>query len=259
VGRLRHPAFLLILALCTPGCLSSADRAGLSVTDAEDFKAKGRPVFGAPIALPRSHQIIVPFAVEHDDDGKYSAGFSSGSIVVGSSVSAGGSGVESGYVSSDNLRWNNVVFLDSTKPRLLLDIPAVITRFHTRSDKGAVRGDYILLAVAARDTNGDRLINDDDAVVLSRASTDGRDKTPLTAADDQIVDIHWIDGWTYLRVRKDSDGDKRFSARDHVDLYRVQLDQPAKQYTPELVLDDKLRQQAFDIVLRAARQPRQIE
>src|SRR5687768_735846 len=74
--RLSRPALLLILALCTAGCLTSTDRAGLSVTDAEDLKAKGRPVFGAPIALSQSRQVIVPFAVEHDDDGKFSAGFS---------------------------------------------------------------------------------------------------------------------------------------------------------------------------------------
>lgn len=246
----HHPALLLILAVSIAGCFgSSADRAGLSLKDPAELKAKGRP--GTPIALQQSHQIIVPFAVEHDDDRKFSAGLSSGYVEIGSSVSASGS--TSGYVDSENLRWNNVVFLDRPTPRLLLDLPAVITRFHTRSDKGPVRGDYILYGVATRDTNGDGLINAEDAVVLARADIAGRNRTPVTAADDQIVGIDWIDGWTYLRVRKDSDGDKHFTARDRVDLYRVTLDQQAKEYTPELVLDETLRQQAFDIVLRAGR------
>jgi hypothetical protein len=239
-----------MLALSAAGCLGTHDRAGLSVTDTRDAKRTGRPVFGAPIELAPGGVVIVPFAIESDEDGSYGSSFSKSGSTVGSSVSAGG--IRSGSINDDDLRWNNVVFLDNPH-RLLLDIPAVITRFHSRSQDGPVRGDYILYAVATRDTNDDGLINREDAVVLSRADFAGRHPTPITSAADHVVDIDWFDGWTYLRVRKESDGDKRFTARDRVELYRVRLDPQQPQYTPELVLDETLRKKAFDIALRAAR------
>jgi len=58
-----------------------------------------------------------------------------------------------------------------------------------------------------------------------------------------------------LRALLLRDEDQGFTYTDRIDTYRINLDREAPTDEPELVLDDALRQQAFDIVLKAAKQP----
>src|SRR5881227_3336001 len=110
-------AFALVLAA---GCESPE---GLTLRDREKLAKTGRAVFGNPIALPGTDQVMFPFAVETDQDQKLGLGggfISSGSFLVSGSSGFGGGGSSSQYYGGDRLSWNNVAFYDpkSAKSRL---------------------------------------------------------------------------------------------------------------------------------------------
>lgn len=258
MAHLQSRLFSTVLAALgfLAGCAEPPS--GLHVGDSAQLQKIGRPVFGHPIALRGTNSLMIPFAVEMPE-GK-DTGFAIGSIsggsyfVSGSSAASGWDrGSSSEYFSgSDRLRWNNATFFEpaSAKSRLLLDHPALICRFYANSDKGPVRGDYLLFGIAENDSNHDGVIGPDDAVRLYRTDAGGNGLLAITPADTQLLDLTSFDGqWIYLRVRRDSDGDGEFTDKDLIDLFRADPKQwadPKSWKEPEKLIPDDLRSRAFD-------------
>jgi hypothetical protein len=227
------------------------------------MKREGRPVFGQPIALRGTNQVMIPFAVEVPQvQGKdyFIGSISGGSYSVsGSAAWQGSSSSSAGYffTGGDNLRWNNVAFYDPAtgKARLLLDHPALICRFHASNDKGPVRGDYLLFGIAEKDTNQDGVLGADDAVRLYRTDAAGNGMLAITPDGTQMLDVTSFDDQRmYLRIRRDSDGDGKFTEKDLVEVFCADPRQWADPKTwreLEKVIPDDLRNRAFEAATKS--------
>jgi hypothetical protein len=245
---------VILAALLLPACAEPPE--GLDVHDTAQLQKLGHPAFSGPVALAGSPMLIVPFAVEMPD--QQSKGFMIGSasvgsyFVSGSSVAGANSASSSEYTGSDRLKWNNIVFYDpaSGAARLLLDHPALICQFHAPSDKGPVHGNYLLLAIAEADTNHDGVLGPDDAVRLYRADANGNGLRAVTPPDTQLISlVSFNDEAIYLQIRRDSDGDGKFTEKDVTDIFRSDPRQWADaNQPPQLVkvIPDDLRARAFD-------------
>lgn len=254
---------VLLAGVLNVSCIDSSSP-GIRIEDQDTMQSKLRPVIGDPIFVPDSRMVIYPFAAEGDATEKSAWGISSGSLVmVGSAASGIGSyGKASG---SSSLRWNNVIVYDPTAnaSRLLFDKPTLICHFYLPDkERGPVFGKYLLYGVAQHDTNSDGMINDDDAVVLMATDLDG--KVPplrLSPADGQLVELAARKddpSWLYYGVRRDSDGDKRFTNKDRIDPYRIQPEEVLRSGTdgePHRIPLDEVRATAFEVVLKAAGKP----
>src|SRR5579859_624683 len=145
-----------------------------------------RPNYAVPIAVPHSDFLAIPFSMyvpasQKAQQFELSSGFGSYSGSFGS-VSFGKS--FGGFISSQSVHWNNVIFLDKKTgtSHLLLDHKAVITAAHFPDPDKPATGSHncLLFAIAEADTNGDGYINSEDAVLLYSADLDGTHLTRLT-------------------------------------------------------------------------------
>jgi hypothetical protein len=231
----------LILVPFLAGCFPQE---GLRVQgNTAELQKRARPVFGRPISIGASSPVMIPFAIESVAETKfYSGGISSCGFLV-----SGSSGFGSGYSTYHGpaVQWNNVAFYDplTGKARLLLDKPAVITRFDAPGEKSMIHGFFLLFAIATTDDNHDGIINGNDAVRLYRTDLRGEGMRAVSPEKTQLVDIDALADWLYLRVRRDSDGNGKFTDKDVIELLRV--DRDAKE-APQLVLSDDLRRAAFE-------------
>jgi hypothetical protein len=258
----RHAfAFSVVasLAALLIGCAEPSP--GIRIEDPAEMRTKLRPVFGEPIFIPSSGRVAFPFAAESESTEKESWGISSGSFVLIGSA-AFGIGSYAGETGSDSLRWNNLAFYDPStgKSWLLFNDPVLICQFYLpNKERGPVFGDYLLYGVAREDNNRDGTINADDAVVLMASDPDGNPPRLLSPAGEQLVDVIGSKDdpdWVYFRARRDSDGDRKFTDKDRIDAFRIrpgEVLKSGKDAEPQRVLPDTIRNEAFDVVLKAAR------
>lgn len=238
------PPTVLLLAL-TVGACAPLPPEGLRVGEKNTDKLSA--AFGDPILLEQSKFVLIPFGVLAPDGGGSKGMFSDSGSFFGSASYAGGFGSSLGgsvsafgddYLRADAGNWNNVVFYDTAGggTHLLLDRRAVITEaFLPRAPKKGDRPDApgprpMLFALAEADTNGDKFINREDAVVLFLSTPDGRSLTPLTPAGMRYAE-HTLDparAALYARVVRDTNGDRRFGSGDETIFLRVDLNNPGQ-------------------------------
>lgn len=248
LGFCRVPRFLLgaclVCAVASMGCMTSTP-AGLRLDRSDSERLHQRPTFGQPIFVPFSNTVLFPFALESEEDKGFSgSSFTSSSFFISGSSSYSVSANSADY-GSGSIRWNNVVFYHAhaRNTRLLLDRPAFISFFYgpdPEKKRGPVWADYLLFGVTDRDTNGDKILNEEDAVVLVCTDLDGNQPRALTPAEQRVEDVNARDGESvlYLHVRRDSDGDGRFTDKDEVTMMRVDPRAPEtlKPVLPETLL-----------------------
>lgn len=257
-------ALVAILFGAAPACSYKPEglpAASVRAGDGGGSRAKGigTGVFGEPIVLAGWDLVLVPYSIVRRDSGmKFSDSFL-GSMSF-SSFSGGGSYSlsESGsYRSTSRAHWNNLLVYEkqSGDARLLLDERVVIVQAffpNARPNPNQPKPPpplppHVLLACAWSDTNGDRVINSEDATVLYHMSLVDRSLTPLTPEGGRFDDLTLDeDGRTlYARSVIDSDGDHRFTEADDAVIARVDLADPAMG-TP--IVPDELRQRAFSLI-----------
>ena len=263
-------ALAVILATVAGGCASNPE--GLPASCADDrggrgarAKELGAGVFGQPIVLDGWDYVFVPYSVVRREAGMkfYPESFLgsfvySSSFVGGAGISLGGGGP---YRGTGATHLNNLALYDkrSGESRLLLGERLVIVKMYFPGAAPAEPGKpappppppdvppHLLLACARADTNGDRVINGEDATVLYHVALPGGSMTPLTPDGTRFDDFEADEGGRVLYVRSvlDSDGDRRFTPSDEAVIARVDAASPAPG-TP-LVPDD-LRSRAFAII-----------
>jgi len=239
------------LVACVAGCMPQE---GLQVNAANAPREQNlRPVWGEPIVLPQSPWVVIPFAVESPNQKLgFSPGISSGGFVFGVSSVGFSMNKEFGtYWQTGWTHWNNAAVYNSAtgQSHLLLDRRAVICRAYIPSDTMQMNGkpkNYILLATAEKDTNGDHYINEDDQLTLYYCDLSGAGTQRLTPPDVSFHDLTRDPAGTLLliSVRRDTTGSGKFTD-DNGDLLRVDLSnvQQGQAFLPE-----ELRQKASRLV-----------
>ena len=244
------------LLACVTGCMPQE---GLQVNATNAPSERNlRPVWGEPIVLPQSPWVVIPFAVESQNQKfGFSPGISSGGFISGvSSASSVGYYTNKAfgtYWQTGWTHWNNAAFYNSATGRshLLLDHRAVICRAYFPSDTTQPNGkpeDYILFASAQKDTNGDHYINEDDQLTLYYCDLSGAGIQRLTPPNVSFHDLTRAGDpagtLLLISVRRDTTGSGKFTDGDsdllRVDLSNIQHGKP--------ILPEELRQKATRLV-----------
>ena len=139
------------------------------------------------------------------------------------------------FYSLDFGNCNNIIFYnkktDST--HLLLQKPTVISKFyfpHYEKEYTGKKYWFILLGIGEDDTNGDGYINNEDAEKVYIADLAGRNKQQITPDNSQLVDWY-IDMSTnniLMKVRFDTNDDKKFNYYDEVEILKTSIDTPGQ-------------------------------
>ncbi len=130
---------------------------------------------------------------------------------------------------------NNIVFYNkkTDETHLLLQKPAVISKFyfpHYEKEYSGKKYWFILLGIGEDDTNGDGYINNEDAEKVYIADLSGRNLKQITPDNTQLTDWY-IDTETnniLMKVRFDSNKDKKFSSSDEIEILKTSIGAPAQ-------------------------------
>ena len=230
------PAILLasLAVLSAPGCSAPALLGTGSVRPAEvpaERPVEGRPALGTPIPIAGSSTQLVPFGFARPkgftDNFRLPGGLSLRKLL-GRKLPWQGSQLAG--PKPTRVAWQNVVFADPLADRAdpLLAFRAVIVQaviHETSGGRGRAGGLWAFTVVNA-DTNGDGLLGPGDTGSVLLSSAEGlwaRRATPEGAGSFELVSIddHPGTALVQLRLRRDADGDGRFTAADPVEPWVV--------------------------------------
>lgn len=235
VGTVMFLGVLSILIISSVSLFNSAQKQrGVRViqpgrTEAID-RVTEKAVYADPIITDHSEYVMIP--VEIREISKSDGAF--GSIKAGYYGSSY-SKITHIYHGFYFGRFNNVVFYNknSGNSHLLLNKKALISSFYFPYEKEDGKDKpitkFLLFGISDKDTNGDGLINEKDAIVGHMSDLSGRNLQQVTPENTQLIDLRVdknIDA-IFLRIKKDSNNDKRFSDEDDISVFRINLSNPS--------------------------------
>ncbi len=113
---------------------------------------------------------------------------------------------------------------------LLLNKKAMINSFDLLDKKltGKPNPKFWLYRIIEQDTNGDKKLNEADAIIGYLSDLSGKNLQQITPNNTQV--INWVvvpsQNAIFLKIRKDSNNDKKFTEKDQTNFVRVNLDKP---------------------------------
>ncbi len=197
---------------------------------------EGRRTLGTPIGLDNRNILMIPFAIEDrkgtfDDNDPYNTGRGTGS-----GMKLGTTTYDGMQASSEprggEVRWHNVFFhdLDTGEDWALLDSRAVVSHYQTFWTREAGEWnkttDLIVFAVTSIDSDGDNVLNDDDARMIYVCDGDGRNPRRISPENAQIIGFRLDPDARrlWLSAIVDSDNDGEFNPIDDRIPYYCDLD-----------------------------------
>lgn len=128
---------------------------------------------------------------------------------------------------------NNIIFYNkkTEATHLLLQKPAVISEFYFPYYNKEYTGKkywFLLLGIHDEDTNADGYLNDDDAEKVFISNLSGEKMIQITPDSSQLIDWY-IDAPTnsiLMKVRMDTNGDKKFMATDDIEILKCPISLP---------------------------------
>ena len=108
----------------------------------------------------------------------------------------------------------------------------------------------LLFHIIDSDTNADGKLDDADAIVGYLSNLGGKSLQAITPPDTQLMS--WVfdekSGGIFVTIRKDSDGDRKFTEKDDIDFVRVNVSKPN---IGKEIIDGKTREELQKIMLNS--------
>ena len=108
----------------------------------------------------------------------------------------------------------------------------------------------LLFHIIDSDTNADGKLDRSDAIVGYLSDLGGKSLQAITPPDTQLVS--WVfdkkSGGLFVTIRKDSDGDGKFTEKDNIDFVRVNVSKPN---VGKEIIDGKTREELQKIILNS--------
>lgn len=108
----------------------------------------------------------------------------------------------------------------------------------------------LLFHVIDSDTNADGKLDGADAIIGYLSNLAGKSLQAITPPNTQLVS--WIfdqkSGAIFMTIRKDSDGDRKFTEKDAIDFVRVNVSKPS---VGKEIIDSKTQQELQKIMLNS--------
>lgn len=226
-GKITVRATIIaIFALFCNSCLSSSqlvknnNNTSGSTSGSTSATEKSAPklVYGDIIIKERSDYIIIPVLAANDPN-SYRDSYRD------SYFRASSYGKDKNY-------FHNLIFYNQKngKLHLLLNKPAIISDFDFIEIKQKDKPIKVLMLIRIieNDTNGDKVLDNQDAVIGYLADLSGKNLQQITPNNTQLISwtVDKRNNTLFLRIVKDSDQDKKFTDRDHNNFLKVNLNQP---------------------------------
>jgi hypothetical protein len=257
----RKVATVFALIAITLSCSSTR-----TVTQAQKGSEKPQPQigYGNLIFDPESEYMMIPVTLSGDEK---QPGFPNISLASGSYEYDRGSGMV-GY---------NMIFYNKTsgESNILLNKKALISKFEyllgkkepekssnqnvpTNQPKqnppkkvsSKPQNQLLLFHIIDSDTNADGKLDGADAVIGYLSNLAGKSLQAITPPNTQLVS--WIfdekSSAIFVTIRKDSDGDRKFTEKDGIDFVRVNVSKPS---VGKEIINVKTRQELQKILLNS--------
>ncbi|ODG98264.1 hypothetical protein A4S05_10065 [Nostoc sp. KVJ20] len=204
----------IIIATLSFSCKSSVS------SKTEQAKATDKPnsqqniVYGDLIIKEQSDYLMIPVTVAEQNEDK-------------------GIDLKLSRSYERNNQLYNIIFYrkQDGEAHLLLNKKAIITSFDLLEVKAANKPTtrFWLYRIVDQDTNTDKKLSSEDATIGYLSDLSGKNLQQITPNNTRI--ISWVvvpsQNAIFLKIIKDSDNNKKFTAEDKTNFVRVNLDKPS--------------------------------
>lgn len=223
----RIATTIIIAGLCL-SCEPANTRKTEQVNAAENEKIEPNINYGELIIKEQSDYLIIPVYVTDSSQEK------EGKLNLLRSYE------------KDNKPLHNIIFYHKQDGvnHLLLNKKAIINSFELLETKAANKPPtrFWLYKIFDQDTNQDKKINSEDAIVGYFSDLSGKNLQQITPNNSQI--INWVvvasQNALFIKIIKDSNNDKKFTEKDKINFLRVNLEQPGMGTE---IISDQIEQQ----------------
>jgi hypothetical protein len=209
-------AITIILSLLTASCRANINLKALQKNSTKQEKPKPNMTFtyGELLANEKSDYLMFPVIGVYLDNNRASNYLMpSGSYDKGKNI-------------------YNMIFYDKKEgaPYLLLRSKALINsyEFIERKVPGSETKRFMFYGIINKDTNGDQKLTTEDAIIGYISDSSGRNLRQITPSNTQMQNWKVIQslGSIFIKIVKDTNNDKKFTAQDVSNYVRVNLDNP---------------------------------
>ncbi len=231
---LKKIATAIIIGLVSFSCEPEVTRNGEQAKATDQTKSESNIIYGNLIIKEQSDYLMIPVNFT-DQDRNQDNNLS----------------VSRSYGKSSSLY--NIVFYrkQDGEAHLLLNKKALINSFdflEVKTTNQAVTRIW-LYKIIDQDTNGDKKINTDDAIVGYISDLSGKNLQQITPNNTQV--LNWVvvpsQNAIFIKILKDSNNDKKFSAEDNTNFVRVNLDRPG---IGTEIISDRLEQEVKSYIVK---------
>lgn len=205
-------------------------------TASNEPKKQQALVYGEYMDLDSTDYLLIPLGMKTlEERGEGGLKIRSGSSdEYDESYSGRYSSFKYNFYSLDFSNCNNIIFYNklNEETHLLLQTPALISEFYFPFYDQAYVGSkywFLLMGIHDGDSNGDGYINAEDAEKVYISDLSGKHMKQITPENTQLVDW-FIDVKTdniLMKVRMDSNKDKKFDGYDEVEILKTSIRNPA--------------------------------
>ncbi|MBD2682094.1 MULTISPECIES: hypothetical protein [Nostoc] len=224
----------IIIAVVSFSCEPEVTRNGEQAKATDKPKPESNIIYGDLVIKEQSDYLMIPVSFSDQDREKEN-----------------NLSLSRSYERSNNLY--NIIFYNKQdgEAHLLLNKKAVINSFELLEVKAANKPitRVWLYKILDQDTNADKKINTDDAIVGFISDLSGKNLQQITPNNTQI--INWVvlpsQNAIFLKIIKDSNNDKKFTGEDNTNFVRVNLDRPG---IGTEIISDRLEQEIKSYILK---------
>ncbi|MGF1987508.1 MAG: hypothetical protein RMY62_006555 [Nostoc sp. ZfuVER08] len=231
---LKKIATAIIIGVVCFSCEPEVTRNGEQAKATDQTKSESNIIYGNLIIKEQSDYLMIPVNFT-DQDRNQDNNLS----------------VSRSYGKSSSLY--NIVFYrkQDGEAHLLLNKKALINSFdflEVKTTNQTVTRIW-LYKIIDQDTNGDKKINTDDAIVGYISDLSGKNLQQITPNNTQV--LNWVvvpsQNAIFIKILKDSNNDKKFSAEDNTNFVRVNLERPG---IGTEIISDRLEQEVKSYIVK---------
>ncbi|QMS88974.1 hypothetical protein HUN01_15700 [Nostoc edaphicum CCNP1411] len=204
----------IIITTLSFSCKSSVSRNAEQAKATEKSKPQPNLVYGDLIIKEQSDYLMIPVSLAEQNEDK-------------------GIDLKLSRSYERNNQLYNIIFYQKQdgEAHLLLNKKAIITSFDLLEVKAANKPitRVWLYRIVDQDTNTDKKLSSEDATIGYLSDLSGKNLLQVTPNNTRI--ISWVivpsQNAIFLKIIKDSDNNKKFTAEDKTNFVRVNLDKPS--------------------------------
>lgn len=201
----------------------------------EDKKNQQILVYGDYMNLDSTDYLLFPLGMKSIENSENKGLRSKSSDeYVSDGYSGGYRNYKYNFYSLNFYNCNNIIFYNkkTEETHLLLQKPAIISQFYFPYYSDDYKGEkfwFLLMAIREYDTNADGFINEQDAEIVYVSNLSGTKIKPVTPDNTQLIDwfIDESSNTILLKVRNDSNKDKKFDYYDEIEILKTDISIPA--------------------------------